>query len=85
MGQDAARAMTEIEQTRERLQTDLAELEARLPAPVRSMKALVGLGLASTALTGLLVQALRSKRSSIPSTEVIVRIVRDDEKGSPRA
>jgi len=76
--------MTEIEGTRERLQADLAELEARLPSRVRSMKAIVGLGLASTALMGLLVQALRSRRSSTPSAEVIVRIVRDDERGSPR-
>ena len=84
MGQDAARAMTEIERTRERLQADLEELEARLPARIRSMKALVGLGLASTALMGLLVQALRSRRSSTPSAEVIVRIVRDDERNSPK-
>lgn len=81
MGKDAARAMTEIERTREQLQTDLTELESRLPAPLRSMKALVGLGLASTALMGALVQRLRSTRSSTtPPTEVVVRIVRDDER-----
>jgi hypothetical protein len=43
------------------------------------MKSLVGLVLESAALTALVVQRLRSKRSRQPaSAEVVVRIVRDD-------
>jgi hypothetical protein len=80
MGETADRKMTEIEETRRRIEADLRELEARVPAPLRSTKSLVGLVLGSTALTALLLRRSRSKRSNgHPSAEVIVRIVRDDE------
>lgn len=78
MGEAADRKVTEIEETRHQLETDLRELEARLPAPLRSTKALLGLMLGSTALTALLLRRLGSKRSDRPSAEVVVRIVRDD-------
>ncbi len=79
MGETADRKMTEIEETRRRIEADLRELETRVPAPFRSTKSLVGLVLGSTALTALLLRRSRSKRSNgHPSAEVIVRIVRDD-------
>ncbi len=79
MGEATDRAVTEIEETRSKLEADLRELEARMPAPFRSMKSVVGLILGSTALTALVLRRLRSKRSDAPpSAEVVVRIVRDD-------
>ena len=79
MGEASDRKVTEIEETRRRIEVDLRELEARVPAPFRSMKSLVGLVLGSTALTAFLVRWGRSKRSNEhPTAEVIVRSVRDD-------
>ena len=79
MGEASDRQVTEIEETRRRLEADLRELESRVPAPFRSMKSLVSLVLGSTALTALLLRRSRSKRSNgRPSAEVVVRIVRDD-------
>lgn len=79
MGQATDRKVSEIEETRRRLEADLRELEDRLPAPLRSAKALVGIVLGSTALTALLLRTVRPKRSDErPSAEVVVRIVRDD-------
>jgi hypothetical protein len=70
--------VTEIDATRAQLEADLRELEERLPAPLRSVKALVGMVLASGVLTALAVRMFRAKRSDKPSAEVVVRIVRDD-------
>jgi hypothetical protein len=79
MGETADRKMMEIEETRRLIEADLRELEARVPAPFRSTKSLVGLVLGSTALTALLLRRSRSKRwNGHPSAEVVVRIVRDD-------
>jgi hypothetical protein len=79
MGEASDRKVTEIEETRRRIEADLRELEARVPAPFRSTKSLVGLALGSTAITALLLRMARSKRSNgRPSAEVVVRIVRDD-------
>jgi len=79
MGEATDRKVTEIEETRRQLEVDLRELEARIPAPFRSLKSLAGIVLGSTALTALVLRKLRSKRSDErPSTEVVVRIVRDD-------
>ncbi|MCJ7832116.1 MAG: hypothetical protein MUP92_01540 [Actinobacteria bacterium] len=78
MGKAADDKVTEIEETRRRLEADLRELETRLPAPIRSTKSLLGLMLGGTALSALLLQRLRSKRSDASPTEVVVRIVRDD-------
>jgi hypothetical protein len=79
VGEAADRKVKEIEQTRHQISVDLRELEARIPAPLRSMKSLAGLILTSSALTALVVRSLRSKRPSAPpSAEVVVRIVRDD-------
>jgi hypothetical protein len=79
VGEAADRKVKEIDEARRQLGADLRELEARIPAPLRSMKSLVGLTITSSALAALVVRKLRSKGSSQPpSAEVVVRIVRDD-------
>ncbi len=79
MGEATDRKVTEIDETRSRLEADLRELEARLPASVRSMKSVAGVILGSTALTALVLRRFGSKRAAEhPSAEVVVRIVRDD-------
>ena len=79
MGEATDRAVTEIAETRRQIETDLRELETRIPAPFRSTKSLVGVILGSTALTALILRRFRSKRSEgRPSAEVVIRIVRDD-------
>ena len=79
MGEASDRKVTEIEETRRGIEADLRELEARVPAPFRSTKSVVGLVLGSTVITALLLRMVRSKRSDgRPSAEVVVRIVRDD-------
>jgi hypothetical protein len=79
MGETAASKVTEIEETRRRIEADLRELEERVPAPFRSTKSLVGVIVGSTAISALLLRMVRSKRSNgRPSAEVVVRIVRDD-------
>ena len=42
MGQAADRKVIEIDEARTQLELDLRELEERLPAPLRSMKSVVG-------------------------------------------
>jgi hypothetical protein len=79
VGEATDRKVNDIDATRRQLGADLRELEARIPAPLRSTKSLVGLILTSSALTALVVRKLRSKGSSgPPSAEVVIRVVRDD-------
>jgi hypothetical protein len=79
MGEAAARKVTEIDEGRRQLETDLLELEARLPAALRSSKALLGVVVGSATLTALLIGRRRSKRTDAPpAAEVVVRIVRED-------
>ena len=75
MGQATDGKVIEIEGTRRQLEDDIRDLEDRLPAPLRSVKALVGVAVSSTLLLAFLLRVLRSKRSD---AEVVVRIVRDD-------
>jgi len=79
MGQAADSKVIEIEEARAQLELDLRELEDRLPAPLRSMKSLVGMLLGTAVLTFLALRRFRSNRSdSAPVAEVVVRIVRED-------
>ncbi len=79
MGEAADRKVTEIDETRQRIEADLRELEARLPAPLRSTKSVVGVIVGITALAALLRRRSRSKSSAKkPAAEVVIRIVRDD-------
>ena len=79
MGEAAAQKVTEIEQTRNRLEGDLKELEDRIPAPLRSIKGIVGGVLTTTG--GLIVMKKllsRKKRKDDKTAEVVIRVVRDD-------
>ncbi|HEY7668092.1 MAG TPA: hypothetical protein VIE12_08210 [Actinomycetota bacterium] len=79
MGEAADRKVTEIEESRRGLEADLRELEGRLPASLRSTKALAGLLLGSAAFTAFVLRRVRSKpREGRPTAEVVVRIVRED-------
>ena len=79
MGEATDRKVTEIDETRRRLEADLKELEARLPAPFRSTKSLAGVIVGGTALAAVLFRRSRSKRADRhPTTEVVIRVVRDD-------
>ena len=62
------------------LETDLRELEACLPAPIRSSKAMAGLLLGSGAFAAIVLRKRRSKPSDArPTAEVVGRIVREDD------
>jgi hypothetical protein len=79
MGEAADRKVTEIGETRRSLEADLRELEARLPAPLRSIKSMAGVIVGGTALAAIVFRRSRSKRSDKPPTaEVVIRVVRDD-------
>ena len=79
MGEAADRKVTEIAETRGRLEADLRELEARVPAPLRSGKSLMGVLVGVTALAAFMRRRSRSKRSDRPTTEVVIRVVREDQ------
>ena len=70
--------MTEIAETRQRIEADLRELETRLPSPLRSGKSVVGVLVGIAALAALLRRWSRSTRSDTPTAEVVIRVVRDD-------
>ena len=79
MGAAADRKVTEIEATRRQLETDLRELETRLPTSVRSLKSLLGLVLGSAAFGLFILERFLGRRSKEkPATEIIVRVVRED-------
>lgn len=80
MGEATDRKVTEIAETRRRLETDLRELEGLLPAPLRSSKAVAGLLLGGGAFAALILGKRRRSRrpNGAPTAEVVVRIVRDD-------
>ena len=82
MGEAADRKVKEIEETRRQLEVDLNELEARIPSPLRSMKTLMGTAVGSSTLAGLIGMRMKKRRAQRRAdertTEVIVRVVRDD-------
>ena len=78
MGAATDLKVTEIQKIRQQVEDDLRELEARLPAPLRSAKSAAGLVLGSTILAAFILRKLRSARTGHPTTEVVVRIVRED-------
>jgi hypothetical protein len=78
VGEAADRKVTEIEQTRRQLETDLGELEARLPAPLRSMKGIVGALAGSAGGAFVLRKVLSKRKEKKPQAEVVVRVVHED-------
>jgi hypothetical protein len=85
MGEAADRKVSEIESTRRRIEDDLNELENRLPAPLRSARALGGAVVGSSAVAAVsgwfLKRRQARRRKEDRATEVVIRVVRDD--GSP--
>ena len=82
VGEAADRKVKEIEQTRRQIEADLTELEARIPSPLRSMKTLMGTAVGSTTLAGLIGMQMKKRRTKRRAddrtTEIVVRVVRDD-------
>jgi hypothetical protein len=78
VGQATDRKLSEIEETRRRLEADLRELEARVPAPLRSVKSVIGMVLGSAVLTAVVAKMLGRKGSKDRQQEVVVRVVRED-------
>jgi hypothetical protein len=78
VGEAADRKVTEIDETRQRLEKDLLELEGRLPGPLRSTKSLLGI-LAGGALSAVVAKAIFSrKKDDKKAAEVLIRVVRED-------
>ncbi len=77
MGEAAARKVIEIDEARTQLELDLRELEERLPAPLRSMKSVVGMFIGSAVLMFLVLRRFRSKKKT-SAPEVVIRVVRED-------
>jgi len=74
MGESAAQTVREIEDTRERLDAELRELEARLPSAAVWTKRLVGMvvggGIGATALMFTVRRLRKRKKQKIPETQV---------------
>jgi hypothetical protein len=62
MGESAAATVTEIEETRDRLEESLTELQDRLPAPAVWAKRLVGVAAAGGAMTTMTLFVIRRRR-----------------------
>ena len=79
MGQAADDKVREIEQTREQLDSDLRELERRMP-PVRQAKRVAGVLAGSGLVAGFVMRRRRKRKDEQARTqEVVVRVVVDDE------
>jgi len=62
MGESAAATVTEIEETRDRLEEQLTELQERLPAPAVWAKRMVGVAAAGGAATTLTLLVIRRRQ-----------------------
>jgi Protein of unknown function (DUF3618) len=87
VGEDAAATVREIEQTRERLEEELTELQDRLPAPAVWAKRAVGIaatgGAAATAAMFLIRRRRKRKRKAAEAARMapvnaVVQILPDD-------
>jgi hypothetical protein len=74
MGESAAQTVKEIEETRERLDAELRELETRLPKPAVWTKRLVGMvvggGVGATAFLFAVHRLRKRKKEKAPDTQV---------------
>jgi hypothetical protein len=83
MGETAAQTVREIEQTRGRLDTELRQLEQRLPAPARWAKRLAGIavgGGASGAVFWFAVRKVRGRKKAKEKerpVEAVVQVLPD--------
>jgi hypothetical protein len=74
----AADKATEIERTRTQLEGDLQDLEDRIPAPLRSVKSLLGVLVTTTGGLIIMKRLIGKKKKDSNKTEVVVRVMRDD-------
>ncbi len=74
MGENAAQTVKEIEETRDRLDAELRELEARLPSAAVWTKRLVGMavggGVGATAFLFAIRRLRKRKKEKTPDTQV---------------
>ena len=74
MGQSTAQTVREIEETRERLDAELRELESRLPKPAVWTKRLVGMGVGggvgATAFMFAIRRLRKKKKQKAPEAQV---------------
>jgi hypothetical protein len=81
MGQTTAETVREIEQTRGRLETEIRELESRLPSPARWTKRLIGIavgGGTSGAIFWFVVRRIRGKakaKKEARRAETVVQVL----------
>ena len=82
MGQSTAETVREIEQTRDRIEADLRELEDRLPAPAtwakRAVGVVVGGGVAGTVSLMLLKRARnkrKAKKVAQQSVQAVIQVL----------
>jgi Protein of unknown function (DUF3618) len=68
MGESAAATVKEIEQTRDRLEEDLTELQDRLPAPAVWAKRAIGVAATGGAATTLTLFVLRRRKKKKAAT-----------------
>ena len=85
MGESAAATVTEIEQTRERLEESLTELQDRLPAPAVWAKRGIGIlatGGAATSMTLFLIRRRRKKkaveRAEAAPVNAVIQVLPDE-------
>jgi hypothetical protein len=79
MGEATDRKLNEIADTRRRLEADIRELEERLPAPLRSVRTMAGAVAGSSILSAVALRVMKRRSQKKEPTEVVVRVVRDDE------
>lgn len=70
MGKTAADTVREIEETRSRLDSDLRELETRVPAPAVWAKRIVGVAVGGGVVTTAILTLVRRMRSSRDKKEL---------------
>jgi len=87
MGEDAAATVTEIEETRDRLEESLTELQDRLPAPAIWAKRAAGIaatGGAATTMTLFVLRRRRKKKAEAKAIEAaapvnaVIQVLPDD-------
>jgi hypothetical protein len=78
MGEAADRKVNEITATRHQIETDLQELEERMPAPLRSVKGVVGALVGSAGGLFVLRKLFAKRAEKKAKPEVVIRVVRDD-------
>jgi asparagine synthetase B (glutamine-hydrolysing) len=70
MGKTAADTVREIEETRSRLDSELRELETRVPAPAVWAKRIVGLAVGGGVVSTAIITLIRRKRASRDKREL---------------